>query len=717
MRIFPFLKYSGNKGVYLYCLIFILSPFFAESQSDKKFLKYALKAFEQEAYVQAANNFKEIDNLHKQSLSNLIIYLDCLVKNAELDDAFQLVELIEIRSKGKPPAQYYFIKGKLNHLNGSFNASIDDYKTYIRLAEIDDPLRVEAKANLLSCSYARRNNSWREGVGVLPFKSGVNSTGDELKPMFSKNLNGVFYFGSANDKSIGGLRSNEGEADAYIGSYKIDMFKAQRDNNGFTVRSLSYLLNSIEHDILAGFSEDGQILYFGKGNTYDNLKIYADTFEQDINKRKLKADPYKGFTGSFTRYGLPYFYSDKVILFASNQLGGYGGYDLFVSYYSNGKWSSPENLGAEVNTAYNEVSPFLAKNGRSLYYSTNDPNISYGGYDVVQAIFKPHDFSWSEVRNMGKPINSYGDDLDFCLSNNGVSALFSSNRPGGEGGFDLYNVLFEEQVEEQLTQLSAFIFGKNFENIDSSNGKDNLNNRLRPLYYGKSSELLSLSNEEYLKQIAKRLRENKELRLILEVHSNDKDQNQTNSFLAFQRGLIIKDFLEDYGVYNKQIRVRSFSSYYPLAKARDEDDNETYYGQRVNNRVDLHLWSMNDEFVEEAYQWPLLDSLSRDKSFDDLASMLSGISYAVEVFQSDENIQDPILYRYNPMVINASLGKDKISFQLGMFKNFGSANTLLNSLNVLGYDQASISVFLNGYELEGEELDLFRSRFPGISWP
>ena len=58
MRIFPFLKYSGNKSVYFYCLIFVLCSLAGNAQSDKKYLKFAKQAFEQEAYTQAENNFK-----------------------------------------------------------------------------------------------------------------------------------------------------------------------------------------------------------------------------------------------------------------------------------------------------------------------------------------------------------------------------------------------------------------------------------------------------------------------------------------------------------------------------------------------------------------------------------------------------------------------------------------------------------------------------------
>lgn len=717
MRIFPFSKYAGNKGVFLYCLFFILIPFSSKAQSDKKIVKYALQAEDEGAYDQAVLYFQSLASLEKLSISQLLVYLDCLVKRRDLDQANQLTELIENKTKGSPPVLYYLIKGDLDHQNTDFDEAITHYKKFIRLADTDDPLRDSAKDRLLTCSYARRNNSWKDGVGILPFAKGINSSGDEVKPIFSKNLNGVFYFGAANNKSIGGRRDALGKVDEQFGQFKIDMIKAQRSGEStFSVSPLSYLLNSPSNDILAGFSEDGQVLYFGKGNSLDMLLLHADTFEQDISKRKLKSDPYSGLSSVFSRLGLPCFYSDKVVLFASDELPGYGGYDLFVTYLIGESWSKPENLGPAINTVYNEVSPFLAKNGRALYFSTDNPNISFGGYDIVHSVFKVHSFSWSEVKNMGKPVNSCGNDLDFSLSNNGVSALFSSDRAGGAGGYDLYNVLFQQQVEEQLTQLSAFVFGKNFESIDSDGPVATEAISMRPVYYGGDSDLLSNSNKDYLVRIARRLSRDRQLRLILNVHSNDIKQNQTNAYLSYQRGLKIRTYLEDFGVYKEQISIRSFSNYFPLAIARD-GEKESYYGQRANNRVDLSLWSMDDEFIEEPYAWPKLDSISRDSAFDGLSEFLNGISYSVEVFQSNVNQQDPILFRYSPLIINSVSGGNQMSFQLGMFKSIGQAKTLLNSLELLGYTNAQVSVFLNGYELVGEELDVFRGRFPGISWP
>jgi tetratricopeptide (TPR) repeat protein len=206
MRIFPFSKYTGNKGVFLYCLFFILIPFSSKAQSDKKIVKYALQAEDEGAYDQAVLYFQSLASLEKLSISQLLVYLDCLVKRRDLDRANQLTELIENKTKGNPPVLYYLIKGDLGHQNTDFDEAITHYKKFIRLADSDDPLRDSAKDRLLTCSYARRNNSWKDGVGILPFAKGINSSGDEVKPIFSKNLNGVFYFGAANSKSIGGRR-------------------------------------------------------------------------------------------------------------------------------------------------------------------------------------------------------------------------------------------------------------------------------------------------------------------------------------------------------------------------------------------------------------------------------------------------------------------------------------------------------------------------------
>ncbi len=711
----PIIHQAGSKRFYFCYLLLILSIANLQAQSNKQLIKMADRCMEQGNTATAYMHYSKLTALHKVDMDDLVSFLNAAVHERQIEQANDLTLLIEQKLKGKFPEDYLFYKAWYLHLLGSYDASINAYKNFIRSASNKNPLRSKAKDYLLSCSYARRNNTVSPDIVNLESLAELNTPNDELRPIYSKQFNDVFYYSTASTKSIGGLRDEFGQSDMAYGSYNFDMYKAQKNSNGFYVSSsLSYLLNSTSNEILADFSPDGQVIFFGKGNRQDQLKIYADTFNQNIYQRDLSPSPYSSLNQSFTLLGLPVFYSDQVILFASDQLEGYGGYDLYISFLKNGKWTPAENLGPSVNTTYDEISPFLAKNGKALYFSSNNPAISYGGFDVMKAVFLAHSSSWSEVENLGQPINSTGDDIQLVLSADGGSVLLASNRVGCQGGFDILNFQFKDQIQEQWSNISSSIFGQSTDLSDQKVVGDYFD--WRPLFYGFNSELLSNENQKYLKQVAQILMDDSDLRLVLEVHSNQVDLLPADLYLAYQRALKVKAYLANNGVPEGQVRIRVFGGQYKMAKTKVQG-SASDKADLVNNRIDLMVWSLNEDFIIDEYLWPYVDSLNRDEKFNKLMELRTGMTYTVEVLKGESNTSETILTRYPPLTITSDPIGDVLSFQLGLFKQIGQARTLKNSLDVLGYSNARIRVYFNGYLLDGEELNLFMQRFPGISWP
>ena len=97
---------------------------------------------------------------------------------------------------------------------------------------------------------------------------------------------------------------------------------------------------------------------------------------------------------------------DKMF-FASDIAGGFGGYDLYVSYLENGEWSKAINLGPEVNTEGDEVYPFYSLD-EHLYFSS-DGQTGLGGFDIYFS--KSKRGIWSPVVNLGAPLNSEKDEI------------------------------------------------------------------------------------------------------------------------------------------------------------------------------------------------------------------------------------------------------------------------------------------------------------------
>ena len=126
-------------------------------------------------------------------------------------------------------------------------------------------------------------------------------------------------------------------------------------------------------------------------------------------------------------------FDGSALYFASNRVGGFGGYDIYVSYWKENSWTYPENLGSDINTSGNEITPFY--NGEDLYFSS-DFHHGMGGYDIFHSLVKGG--QWTHPENMANGINSPADDYYPAIKEGSKGIFFSSNRLGGRGMDDIY---------------------------------------------------------------------------------------------------------------------------------------------------------------------------------------------------------------------------------------------------------------------------------------
>jgi hypothetical protein len=148
--------------------------------------------------------------------------------------------------------------------------------------------------------------------------------------------------------------------------------------------------------------------------------------------------PFSEFLPTLSRDGLS-------LYFASDRPGSIGSEDLWVSRRARrgASWGTPVNLGAAINTAFNERSPELSRDGHFLFFATNRPGGS-GDFDIWVA-WRAHtrdDFAWQPPVNLGSGVNSASGDFGPGHIDNekiGIPTLyFSSTRPGGLGSADIY---------------------------------------------------------------------------------------------------------------------------------------------------------------------------------------------------------------------------------------------------------------------------------------
>jgi outer membrane protein OmpA-like peptidoglycan-associated protein/tetratricopeptide (TPR) repeat protein len=125
----------------------------------------------------------------------------------------------------------------------------------------------------------------------------------------------------------------------------------------------------------------------------------------------------------------------NTMYFVSDRDGGEGRLDIWYSTFEGDSWSEPQNLGKRINTAFDDISPDVSNDGATLYFASNG-RIGFGGFDLYMSTGGMG--SWGDPENMGAPMNSTYDDLAGIWSKDDSSAYFTSNRPGCTGRDDIY---------------------------------------------------------------------------------------------------------------------------------------------------------------------------------------------------------------------------------------------------------------------------------------
>lgn len=185
----------------------------------------------------------------------------------------------------------------------------------------------------------------------------------------------------------------------------------------------------------ASLSIDNRIMYITICN-YDNCDIYysknVDGVWQNlikmpntVNTEYFDGQPSVDATGN-------------VLYFSSNRPGGYGGYDLYkiVRQHPDSLWSAPINLGPNINTEFDEKTPYIHCDGRTLYFSSNGHG-GVGGFDIFFSRLQNLN-TFSKPQNIGYPMNTENDEVAYVVSADGKRIYFSSKLVSGEGGWDIY---------------------------------------------------------------------------------------------------------------------------------------------------------------------------------------------------------------------------------------------------------------------------------------
>lgn len=254
--------------------------------------------------------------------------------------------------------------------------------------------------------------------------------------------NGKLLFTSSRKKSDVVNRKWMGNRLSFLDLYIADINPA--DNSVTNIQPIpSKKVNKKYHEGPVAFSPDGKQAYITRNNYtekgLDGTRHFSLYVSNLVNGAWSEPEPVVFNSNDYSVGHATFSPDGKILFFASDMPGGKGGVDLYRSRWENGNWSVPENM-ASINTSGDEMFPFFHESGVFFFSSEGYPG--YGGLDVFICQYKDDDLR--QIRNVGAPFNSSGDDFSVWMNRDGLTGMLSSNRSGGKGNDDLYTFTMEK---------------------------------------------------------------------------------------------------------------------------------------------------------------------------------------------------------------------------------------------------------------------------------
>lgn len=418
---------------------------FATSSSVNKLIKRADEYFNKMWYAEASYFYEQaLQDNSNYSFEVLEKAGDANYFNTNMEQAYKWYTILYEEYEEEMSADNVFKYAHSLKGNGKYARSKRLMRLYNKkmLSESETPSKVEKNEIVLD----KILNAPKK-FEILNLS--VNSEYSDFAPMFH-NENDV-VFASANDSSFLTTRRYKWNNQPYL-----DLYIGQLNEESSDIKNaikFSKQINTKYHEAAVTFSPDNTTMYFTRNNYgkklkrdskgINHLKIYraqkVDGEWTEATEVAFNSDSYSTGHPALSKDG-------KKLYFVSDMPGSMGDSDIFVvDVLRDGSFSSPKNLGPEINTEQKEMFPFI--NDDKLYFSSNG-HTGLGGLDIYEALFDKEN-GFSEVKNLGKPINSNKDDFSYIINKETKKGFFASNREGGKGFDDIYS--FKHLIAEEVT--------------------------------------------------------------------------------------------------------------------------------------------------------------------------------------------------------------------------------------------------------------------------
>lgn len=407
-----------------YTLTLLCAVVFANAQTN---LELATESFNAKEYTVALSYYQKVLAKPAKNVDLGDVNFkaaECLRYTGKYDEAIAAYQKARAAGYSSPNAIYH--EGALYFKKGDYTQAQKTLETFLEKVPGDK----DATRIINSCKFVMGVNTDEKTVYTFINEASLNSEYNDYAAYPVKNQ---LLFTSS--------RITEKGQDVY--SYDAQGFSSiyassySKDDKSWSKPAVVAALNTVINNGVLSYCEKTKTAYFTRCNDAKSktglCSVWETTYDEGANSWSAP----KAIALSFVQKGdmsQPCISTDgDKLYFASRMEGGLGSSDIWVMSRSGSQWGEPKNLGAGVNTEFDEMFP--TENNGTLYFAS-DGYAGYGGLDLYSTA--NNNGNWSKPANLKLPFNSAGDDFFIVYKPDG-SGYLTSNRTGGAGGDDIYN--------------------------------------------------------------------------------------------------------------------------------------------------------------------------------------------------------------------------------------------------------------------------------------
>ncbi len=482
-----------------------------------------------------------------------------------------------------------FMLGEAYHVNGNFGEAKKYYQEAVEVYQREkgnignEKLKEKEKAERLANNdrmfelAKRRVGECENGLkyekqpinASIENLKGINSDQPDYVPLVPRDTSFIVF----TSRKENGKNAKRDFGDDF---FFEDIYLAKKSNEGY-VSPQPLNINRKYHDAGAALSSDGKKLYLYR----DDRKTQGDFYVSEYNEAtQTWSDPKKLNDNINTKYqetALCVSADGQTMYFASSRPGGSGGLDIYMSKLENGDWGPAVNLGAPVNTPFDDDAPFLSIDGKLLYFSSRGHS-SMGGYDIFKSVLQS-DGKWGEPSNLGFPINGPDDDIHLVLTEDNRKGFYVSNDPAGMGYEDIYALSAPKQTLKPLDKTGLTLTTPATSRIGTV---PDPNFTFRVLFDFDQSKIRN-ADQESVENLYGFMNDNPTVRIELGGHTCNIGSLQYNQALSERRAKAVSNFLIERGIDANRIQVKGYSSTKPAVP------NDTPSNRALNRRTEFSI--------------------------------------------------------------------------------------------------------------------------------